>query len=142
VKAVNFWLLAGFPISVVDAWLSIQSTAGMMHAIDPVTYVMAALVGLSLTGFAVFLPTLKQGHDSVAFSAFWFTLTLIDVGTSVVGTIWYGMLHQPFTQPVDFSLLRFVPGNWLMTLLFVAFVVLVAWCCVMFGKAIQSRKSK
>ncbi|MBM2616013.1 hypothetical protein JIG36_10640 [Actinoplanes sp. LDG1-06] len=143
-SSAAFWVVFGFLISIVDAWLSIQSMAGMMHAVTVMGYVFAAIVGVALTAFAVLLPIMMAAHRNapVLLVCVWVVLTVADVGTSVVGVIWYVRLGHPLTVPVDLTELHYAPANWMTTLGYIASVLIVAWCCAQFGRALLAlRKS-
>jgi hypothetical protein len=127
---------------VLDAWLSIQSVVGIMHAINPLAYGLAATFGIALTIFAICLPILREGRKSRGYLFLWLILTAFDLGTSSVGAIWYGMMHNPMTEPVHLSELQFDFDNWLETGFYIGGVLLVAWACVMFGKALNARRKK
>ncbi|MFC3737345.1 hypothetical protein ACFOS3_09780 [Paractinoplanes deccanensis] len=126
----------GFVLSVIDAWFSIQSIAGSIGAEDAPDYVVASVVGLFLTGFAVFLPVLKQAFRSVLWGLLWFLMTVGDVGTSIFGAIWYGAMHHDFREPIMFASIHYQPSNWQATAVYIVFVVTVQACCVAFGYAI------
>ncbi|XVU28770.1 hypothetical protein ACQPZJ_17445 [Actinoplanes sp. CA-054009] len=131
-------LPVGFVLSVTDAWLSIQSIAGSIRADDAAGYVVASVVGLALTGFAVFLPVLKQAFRSIPWGLLWFVLTVGDIGTSVLGGIWYGAMHRGFSDPIILSDIHYQPANWQATLVYTVFVLVVQSVCVAFGYAILS----
>jgi hypothetical protein len=137
-KVAIFWIPPGFIIVIIDAWLSIQSMAGIMHAVNIMGYVLAVIVGISLTTFSVFYPILKKDKPSLLLLASWTFLMAADIGTSVVGAIWYVQLGNPLTKPVNLALLSFEPANFLTTLGYVLSVLVIAWCCVMFGKALNA----
>ena len=129
------YLPFGFVLSVTDAWLSIQSIAGALGG-SAFDYVAASVLGLFLTGFAVFLPALRHAFRSALWGPLWLLFTVADMGTSVLGGIWYGAMDKPFIEPIDFSRINYVPANWQNTLLYVTFVILVQAACVTFGYAI------
>jgi hypothetical protein len=136
--AALVWIPFGFIVSIIDCWLSIQSMFGMMNPANFMGYSAAVVVGVALTAFAIGAPIVRQAHSSVVFLFCWLLLVILDIGTSVIGAIWYGLLKHPLNSRIDIAGLRFDPGNWMNTAAFVAFVLIVAWCCVRFGKALKT----
>jgi hypothetical protein len=144
-RSTAVWVVPfGFTVSVVDAWFSIQSIAGVIKADDPLGLTVACVVGLSLTGFAVFLPVLRDAFHSLPWGLLWFVLTVVDLGTSVAGAIWYGVMDKPFTEPINLGKIAYNPDKLASTLIWLAFVILIAVACVVLGHAILalSRKPK
>ncbi|MEU4237551.1 hypothetical protein [Actinoplanes sp. NPDC026619] len=129
-------LPVGFVLSVIDAWFSIQSIAGAIKADDPADYIVASVMGLFLTGFAVFLPVLKEAFRSAIWGAIWFVLTVADIGTSVMGAIWYGAMGHKFRDPIVLGAIHYTPANWQATVIYIGFVIFVQAWCVAFGYAI------
>lgn len=128
----------GLTISAIDAWFSIQSIAGAIRANNFLGYLVAIIMGVALTAFAVFLPVLKNAFRSVPWGLLWFFLTVIDLGSSALGAIWYGTLHHPFKDSIQIHQIRYDPGNWLNSAIYLGFVALIAVICVAFGYAIAA----
>ncbi len=135
-RAAVIWLIPGLTISVIDCWLSIQSMFGIVNPTNAIGVTVAAGIGFGLTAFAVLAPIARG--NSVGLLALWWILVVIDVGTSVLGAIWYGLLHHGLHSRIVLSGLRFDPTNWLATAVFVGFVLLVAWCCAQLGRALKA----
>lgn len=131
------WVPFGFVVSIIDAWLSVQSLFGIMNPNNALGYTGAAVVGISLTGFAIYAPIVLEARRSSAFLIAWMTLCVLDIGTSIVGAMWYGLMAQPLNAPIQFSYIEFAPGNWVQTLGYIAFVLIVAGVCVQFGRALK-----
>jgi hypothetical protein len=132
------WLLPGIFISVFDAWLSVQSMVGIMQPRNPLGFAAAIIFGTALTAFAVVSPLWAGRTDSVSLRVLRYFLLSVDIATSVVGALWYGMMHGNLRETVDFSRMEFDFANWFPTLVFVAVVLLVAWVCHMLGRALWS----
>ncbi|MEV0313561.1 hypothetical protein [Nonomuraea fuscirosea] len=112
--------------------------AGIIGTEHLLNYVVATIVGMSLTVFAVFLPVLKAVFRSVPWGTLWLLLTLIDLASSALGGIWYGVIGHPFTDPILFDQIYFEPSNWLETVIYLGFVSLIAVACVACGHAIAA----
>ncbi|MFI5911294.1 hypothetical protein [Dactylosporangium sp. NPDC051541] len=136
------WLVPGFVISIIDAFLSIQSMVGIMQPKNLIGMAAAIVVGMSLTVFAVLSPLWASNTTSGAMHGVRYTLLAVDIGTSVIGAIWYGVMGRPLDTTVHFAEIKFQPANWLVTLAFIAFVLIVAWCCHMFGRAMHTIRSR
>lgn len=137
VNAAIGWLIPGFAITVVDAWLSIQSLTGIMQPRNPLAVIAAGLLGAALTVFAVISPVWGELIKRPAVQVVRYLLLAADIATSIVGAVWYGVLGHKLDEPVDFHLMHFDLSNWFVTSLFVAVVVGVAFVCHKFGKAMK-----
>ena len=135
------WLLPGFVISVIDAWLSVQSMVGILQPRNILAFAAAIVLGMALTAFAVLSPIWTSEDSPMLLHGLKYLLVVIDVGTSVIGAIWYGLMGEPLNRTVHFEEMVFDPSNWFATALIVAFVIIVAWCCHMFGCAMKALKS-
>jgi hypothetical protein len=131
------WLVPGFAITAIDAWLSIQSLTGIMQPKNPLAVVVAGLLGAFLTILAVISPIWGAAIRKTHVKLVRYTLLVFDIATSIVGAIWYGALGHKLNEAVDFHKIKFVPANWFVTCLFIAVVLLVAFVCHMFGKAMK-----
>ena len=136
-RSVVLWFTAGIPIAVVDGWLSVQSLFGLISPVNIFGYLVAISMGVLLTVFAVYVPILRGERTSPALVLIWVGAFSVDMITSIVGAIWYGVLQNPLNSTIDVSELTFEPANWSVTLLFVAFVLIVAFCCFKFGQALN-----
>jgi len=137
-KSAVFWLLPGFAISIIDIFLSIQSMVGILQAKTVIGYLAAVVVGTSLTLFAITSPVWGRTISSANLQAVRYLLLGIDIGTSVVGAIWYGLMRQPITSKIHLEKMHFDPSNTLATAGFIAFVLIVAWVCHQFGRAMAT----
>jgi hypothetical protein len=136
-RAVVIWFIAGVPIAIVDGWLSVQSMFGLIAPSNFLRSLVAVTMGIGLTIFAIYVPILRGSRSSPIFVMLWIGSFSIDLITSVIGVIWYGALGEPLNSNIDFSVIKFDPSNWLVTLTFIAFVLLVAGCCFKFGQALN-----
>jgi hypothetical protein len=141
-RAIILWFVAGFPIAVVDAWLSVQAMFGLIHPANGLGYLVAISSGIALTVFAVYVPIVRGSRPSIILVVVWLVALGIDILTSIIGAIWYGVLGKPLGSAVDFSAVYFEPANWLETLLFVGFVLALAFFCVKFGQALNALNEK
>lgn len=137
-RSIIVWFVAGFFLSIIDAWLSVQSIFGLINPSNFLGYAAAVTVGACLTLFAIYVPIVRASNPSPLFAALWGVAFLIDIATSVIGAIWYGVLNQPLNSRIDLSMITFAPSNWQATLIFVAFVLIVAGCCYKFGQALNA----
>ncbi|MBU2671054.1 hypothetical protein KOI35_46915 [Actinoplanes bogorensis] len=135
------WLLPGFVVSVIDAWLSMQSMVGIIQPKNILAFVAAVLLGMALTAFAVLSPLWTTEYSPVFLHLIKYLLVIVDVGTSIIGAIWYGLMGQPLNRTVHFEEMHWAPSNWFATTLIVGFVVIVAWFCHMFGLAMRTLKT-
>jgi hypothetical protein len=131
-------IIIGFVVAAIDAWLSIQSTIGLMSPQNAIGWAAAIVVGIAMTVLAVMTPILKDQSLGLFWKAVWIVMTIGDIVTSIIGTIWYGALSHPITESVKFDELSFDFGNTLTTLLHVAFVVLLFLACLALGKALDA----
>lgn len=127
----------GFAIAVIDAWMSIQSIVGMLKPQSLVELIVGGLVGCALTVIAVSAPVLKMDQWNAFLRFCWTLVLLVDIGTSIIGAIWYGVMRKKPNVPVDFSQMHYDPGNVQRTAVFLAFVLLLAGGCVLFGKVLH-----
>ena len=128
-------------ISVIDAWFSMQSLAGIIDARNFLDYAAAATGGFLLTSFAVFLPVLKNAFRSFPWGVIWAVITAFDLGSSALGGIWYGTLHHTFREPIMIHQITYDPHNWPKTLIYFGFVAVIAVACVACGYAIAALSS-
>lgn len=131
-----FWLCAGFTFAVIDAWLSMQAMFGILNPQNPIQWLVAVVIGLLFTLFAVLSEPLEL-RESWAGLLFWLAILAIDVATSVLCAIWYGLLGHSFSQRIDLSQIVFDVGNWHATSVYVVFVIITAAMCIQFGRAIK-----
>jgi hypothetical protein len=132
-----FLMIAGFPIAVVDLWLSLQSMVGIMKPVGGIDWLFVGIVSFAMTAIAIAHPIVSEISSSFLFKALWFVALLFDVTTSLVGTIWYLVLKSPYSEPVNFSKLTIDWGNSVPTAAYFAVVILIALGCVAFGKALS-----
>ncbi len=130
-------LPVGFVIAVIDAWMSIQSIVGMLQPKSVAELGVGWVVGCTLTVIAVSAPALKIDRWPFVLRLCWGLVLVFDVATSVVGAIWYGVMRHHPTVPVDFSRMHYDPGNAQRTGVFIAFVLILAGGCVLFGKVLH-----
>jgi hypothetical protein len=128
-------------VSVIDAWLSMQSMVGIIQPKNALAFLAAVLLGMSLTAFAVLSPLWTTAESPIFLHVIKVAIVVIDVGTSIIGAIWYGLMGQPLDRTVHFEEMHYDPSNWFATALIIAFVVIVAWICHMFGLAMKTLKS-
>lgn len=136
-RAVVIWLVAGFPISVIDAWLSVQSMFGLLSPTHAIGYLVAIGAGICLTVFAVYVPIVRGQRTSPVLVLIWVVAFTVDVLTSILGVIWYGAIGEPLNVPINVSELHFEPANTVATITVVGFVLVVAVCCIKFGQALN-----
>ncbi|MGQ0778131.1 MAG: hypothetical protein ACT4NY_27590 [Pseudonocardiales bacterium] len=132
-----FWLMFGGIIAVIDCWLSIQSMFGILHPFDFLSYSVAIIVGISLTAIAVLAPIIRDHTTAPIWKFLWFIVLLVDIGTSILGAIWYGVMRNPINSKIDISEIGYDPNNSPETAVYIAFVLIVAYCCVKFGQALN-----
>jgi hypothetical protein len=137
-----FLLPFGFVIAVMDAWMSIQSIVGILQPQSWPELIVGWLVGCVLTVVAVAAPALKVKNPHILLRLFWVVALVVDVGTSVVGAIWYGVMRNKPSVPVDFSQMYYDPRNAQRTLVFLAFVAILTGGCVVFGKILHQLSKK
>lgn len=136
-RQVAYWLMIGFPISIIGTWLSIQSIFGILAPSDLLSFIVTVVVGVSLTAIAVMAPVVRASTTAPTWRLPWFVILLINIGTSILGTIWYGVMKNPLDSRIVLSEIRYDPGNWLETGTFLAFVLIVAGCCYRYGQALS-----
>lgn len=61
----------------------------------------------------------------------------IDIGTSILGAIWYGVMRNSINSKIVISEIGLDLNNSLETAVYFAFVFIVAYCCVKFGQALN-----
>lgn len=136
-RGAVFWLVVGSIISVIDGWLSIQSMFGILAPSHALSLIAAVIVGICLTTIAVCAPIIRDNTTAPVLRLVWFIVLSIDIGTSILGAIWYGVMSNPLNSRIVFSEIEYDPGNWLETAVFFAFVLIVAGCCFKFGQALN-----
>ncbi len=133
-----FILVLGVPLSVIDAWLSVQSIAGLMAPANLLGWTATVILGLGLTSFAILTPMFREAFRWGGVSlAVWILVIAGDVGTSCVGAVWYGQLGHSVHEPIDISAIAFDISNFGQTLGYVGFVVIVGTACLMLGEALK-----
>lgn len=137
-RAIILWFVAGFPIAVVDAWLSVLAMFGLIEPTNAVEWLVAVTAGIAMTAYAIYVPIVRGSRTSPLLVLVWLLALGIDLVTSVIGVIWYGVLGEPLGSAVDFSEIYWEPSNWLVTSLFVGFVLALAAFCVKFGQALNA----
>lgn len=135
-KAAIFWVVFGLPLVILDAWLSVQAMFGLLNPHNPIMWAATILVGLFFTVFVVGAET--AGMRRSMFGLFvWVIIFLIDMGTSMLCVVWYGQLHHSFKNRIILSDLRFAPGNWLFTLIYIILVIIALGACIQLGRAFK-----
>lgn len=136
-RKIVFWLVVGLIISVIDCWLSVQSMFGVLAPSNALSTIVAVLMGISLTAIAVLAPIFKDNTAGLEYRILWLVILLADIGTSILGAIWYGIMGKSLNSKIVFSEITYDPGNWFVTVVFVVFVLVVAGCCFKFGQALN-----
>lgn len=134
---VFLWLVVGGIIAIIDCWLSIQSMFGLLSPSDFLSFTVAITMGFSLTAIAVLAPIIRDHTTALIWRFLWLIALLIDIGTSILGAIWYGVMRNPINSKIVFSEIGYDPNNSLETSVYFAFVLIVAYCCVKFGQALN-----
>lgn len=142
-------IVAGAPIAVIDAWLSMQAMFGILDPRNFLSYAVAIFGGMFFTAFIVLSEAFGKRRDWFAHIgrkfpgfAIWLTLFLVDTGTSILCAIWYGLLGYSFNTRIEISELTYKPGNWPLTSIYIAFVVVSLGCCILLGRAFETMLEK
>jgi len=138
-------IVAGTPIAIVDAWLSMQAMFGFLVPHNLLSYTVVVFCGMFFTSFIVISEASGKrkewfgdiSHKFLAAAA-WVTIFLVDTGTSILCAIRYGMLGHPFNHRIEISKLVFKSSNWPMTSVYVAFVVVFLLGCILLGRAFET----
>jgi len=133
-RSAAFWVILGVPISILDAWLSMQAMVGILNPGNLVGYATAAVSGMFFTSFAILSEVLSMRKTTFGMLS-WLLIFLFDIATSTLCAIWYGLLKHPFSQRIRLSEIHYDPGNWALTVIYVGVVILAAWGCIQLGRA-------
>jgi hypothetical protein len=139
--AARIWITAGLPITLLDAWLSMQAMFGLLAPRNPVMWVTAVVVGVFFTAFAVMAETLGM-RRRLPGKLLWAVIFAVDMATSVLCAVWYGQLHHSFKSRIMVSQIHFVPGNWVFTFIYLMLVVIAAGGCIQLGRAFETLLKK
>ena len=157
-------IVAGIPIAIIDAWLSMQAMFGILDPRNFLSYTVAIFGGIFFTAFLVLSEAsgkrkewfgnaskkLKEiiimlvliSIDKVTRIMRWLVLFSVDTGTSILCAIWYGLLGNPFNRRIEVDQIKFDPNNWPLTSIYVVFVIVSLGCCILLGRAFESMLEK
>lgn len=89
----------------------------MLGAKNILSQILVFAGGLMITGMAVSTKAIFSDKGSCVLKIIWLVATVIDLYTTIVGTIFYVIMQMPLSYKVDFSLMYFDPKNFFPTLL-------------------------
>jgi hypothetical protein len=136
-RTATVWIVAGVPVAIIDAWLSMQAMFGILDPRNFLSYTVAVVSGMFFTTFAVLSETFGMRKNILGLLA-WVVLFIVDMSTSVLCAVWYGLFGHPFSQRIQISRIRFDPSHWPLTSIYIAFVVLAALGCIQLGRAFET----
>jgi hypothetical protein len=139
---VAFWLVAGIPLALVDAWLSIQSMAGVFNPANPIGTAAAVVTGVAMTLIAVVLPMHLARNNSLLLRLFWVFVGVADLASSILGMLWYGVMRKPLKEQIDFHKMHFKPEKSGLTAVSIGFVLLLLFGCIQLGRALDHGRTK
>lgn len=114
---------------VADALLSGFTLMASFQANNILSQILVFSAGCIITGFVVFTKEILVSN-SLMLKLVWLVSVIVDAYTTFVGVIFYMIMGEDLSNPIEFSAIQYDPSNWPKTIIVFSLTFIVTGASV------------